>query len=96
MIAVLLYAQATDLVTFGFAASALPLSGEYNVLMPHIGVWATVAVKVLLVSVLALLAMWWMRGSERRPLLGRAAAVFGIAFGSLGALSNVAALWITH
>lgn len=96
MIPLLIYAQAADLATFGFAASALPIQGEYNILVPAIGVIGTILVKIILVAVFALFTLHLLSGEHRgRRRMGCTLAITGILVGTVGMLSNVAALAVS-
>ena len=92
MIPLLLYAQSTDLVTFGFTAAALGIGGESNPIAALIysttGILGVAFYKMAVVAAYAYLAVTWHR-------FGTLIAVVGIVIGSLGTLTNVAALAVS-
>lgn len=92
VIPLLLYAQAVDLVTFGFAAGALGIEGEYNPLAgfiyTHAGLVGVAAYKIGVVAAFAYLALSW-------KVFTRFLAITGIIIGTIGALTNVASLAVS-
>lgn len=96
MIPLLLYAQATDLITFMLAVTALGIGGEINplahLLYGNAGLLGIAAFKAGIIGIVAL-AIVPLR--KKRPRLFGGVAVFGIIFGSVGALANVASLAVS-
>jgi len=96
VIGLLIYAQMADLVTMLFVASAVGIEGEYGFLAdaiyPDYGLFGIAVVKIGYVAAYALIAHFYRRTNN--TVCGFMAG-FGFAFGTIGAIVNVASLAVS-